>query len=130
MIISSSYEDVEIMTFDRGVGVKNLSEVVASLYKKVHGYCWKLFTTEEVSDNLFDNTPMNEVLEIIDEYRIPLAEKRLDREELTEKELTYLEILDSLTDSILSGIAPEPSEPLDVKLALEYAKKLSPGING
>lgn len=82
---------------------------------------------EEVNDNLFDDIPISEVLEIVDEYRIPLAEKRLDGKQLTEKEFIYLEILDLLTDIILSGITPEPSEPFDVKLALEYAQQLSTG---
>jgi hypothetical protein len=67
---------------------------------------------------------MNEILEIIDKYRIPLAEKRLKGEVLTEKEYIYLEILDSLTDNILSQISPEPDEPLDIKLALEYAQRV------
>lgn len=65
---------------------------------------------------------MDEILEIIDTYRIPLAEKRLAGE-LTERERISLEMLDSLTDTLLS--VPEPDEPLDVKLALEYAQCLS-----
>lgn len=130
-MISFTYEDVESTTsFFRAEGMDNIGEIVASLYEKVHGYCWELFYREKDTANLFADTSMSEVLEIIDKYRIPLAEKRLEGEELSEKELIYLEMFDSLTDIILSGMSPEPDEPLDVKLALDYAKKFAPGING
>jgi hypothetical protein len=124
MINFYNYEHVEGITSFRSKGMDNLGEIVASLYQKVHGYCWELFHKDKETVNLFADTPMSEILEIIDQYRIPLAEKRLDGVELTEKEYVYLNMLDSMTDSILSGISPKPEQPIDVKLALEEAKRV------
>jgi hypothetical protein len=90
----------------------------------VQGYSQK----EEVNYtriNTSVNVSEEELLEAIDQIRFPLAEKRLEGEELSETQLIYLEVLDSLTDKVLSRFAPEPEESIDVKLALVEARRIA-----
>lgn len=103
---------------------ENLGEDVSRIYKLVQGYSQK----EEVNYtriNTSVDVSEEELLEAIDQIRFPLAEKRLEGEDLSETQLIYLEILDSLTDKVLSRFAPEPEESIDVKLALEEAKRIA-----
>ena len=74
------------------------------------------------------NTALNffidDALETIDRIRGPLAQKRLEGKQFSESEFVNLEILNSLTNKILSLLTPEPEEPTEVRLAVEYAKRI------
>jgi len=94
-------------------------DLASNVYKKVNG--WELGST-------LAGFPAEEILEIIDRVRIPLAEKQFDGEKLSLREESYLSMMEILTDKILNSIAPIPAEPPEVKNAMRHAKTLMQGI--
>lgn len=91
------------------------TELASNVYKKVNGW-------EPVSALAGFST--DEILEIIDNIRIPLARKIFDGERLTTREETYLSMTEYLTDKILNSIAPVPVESHEVKTTMLHAKRL------
>lgn len=98
---------------------EEMAEVVADLYRRING-----FYNSEIDHNTESNFSIDNALDTIDRFRSPLAEKRLEGEQFSEIEITYLEILDSLTDKLLSLQAQMPEESVEVRLALEHAKRV------
>ena len=71
-----------------------------------------------------------EILEIIDRIRIPLAIKKIDGERLSFRDECYLSMTETLVDRILNSISPIPEESSEVKTAMIHAKSLLKGANG
>jgi len=65
------------------------------------------------------------LLEVLDRFRTPLAEKRIRGILLSEKDSAQLEILDAITDDIFRKMPPDPEIKDAEKLALDYAKSLT-----
>jgi hypothetical protein len=106
----------KVSSFSTAGGLSDI-ELASKAYRKVNGWA------EELGGNLSGFSP-EEVLDLIDRIRIPLAEKRFDGKPLSAREEIYLSMMDSLTDKLLNSLAPMPEEPADVKSALVYAKRL------
>jgi hypothetical protein len=98
---------------------ESINELASNVYKKVNGW-------EEGS--ALAGFPLEELLEIVDRVRIPLAEKKFDGQKLSIKEESYLDMMELLTDKILNSMAPTPEEPDDVKSAMLHAKRLLQGM--
>lgn len=103
---------------------EELGEVISKIYQKVRGYHLNCRNSDLDVDTSF-NFPIDDTLEIIDGIRSPLAEKRLEGQPLSESDLKRLEMLDSLTDEILSLVMQEPKESIEVRLALDHAKRVT-----
>lgn len=102
---------------------EDVRELVADLFRKLNGYHVQFHSREAWINTALDFS-IDDTLETIDRLRSPLAEKRLEGKPLSNQELNRLEILNSLTEQILSTLMPEPVESAEVKLALEHARKL------
>ena len=102
---------------------EDVGELVADLFRKLNGYHVQIRSRERGINTALDFS-IDDTLETIDRLRSPLAEKRLEGQPLSNQELNHLEILNSLTEQILSSLMPEPVESAEVKLALEHARKL------
>jgi len=63
----------------------------------------------------------DELLEIVDRFRIPLAEKQYNGEELSNQETSDLILLDDMVVMILLNNQEMPSESDEVKYAMEVA---------
>ena len=77
---------------------------------------------------LIRQAAVEEILEIVDGFRKPLADRRLEGESLTNSENELLTFLDNLTDYILQLECPEPKQDEEVTQALEQACKLAQSI--
>ena len=97
--------------------------MITELYWKINGY-YIVNRNNEIGINTALNFSIDDALETIDRIRGPLAEKRLEGKQFSESESVNLKILDSLTDKILSLLTPKPEESAEVRLALEYAKRI------
>jgi len=93
---------------------KSVGNEVGILYRHI---CLK-------NESILQGYRMEDLLEIIDRLRIPLAEKVFDGVALSEDEQNHLELLEGLTENLLLNIAPKPEVPQDVKSALQHAKSL------
>jgi hypothetical protein len=102
---------------------EDVEELVADLFRKLNGYHDQVRGRERGINTALDFS-IDDTLETIDRLRSPLAGKRLDGQQLSDQELNRLEILNMLTEQILSLLMPEPVESAEVKLALEHARKL------
>lgn len=103
---------------------EDLGEIIADLYKKVNGFRFENLVENDIGETA-SNFSLDDTLETIDRARSPLAEKRLEGQMLTTMEFVHLDLLDSLTDKIQSLMMQEPGESIDVKLALEQAKRVA-----
>lgn len=100
-------------------------DVIAGIYRILTGDEYGLDkTNKDVRKNQFTNMPLVELLEIVDELKLPLDEKVFDGEPLSEKESRRLELLEDFSESILDIIEPEPERPKEVLDAIKYAERL------
>ena len=72
----------------------------------------------------FDGISREDALEYIDQVRAPLEEFYLRGHKLSESDLSYLQLMQDLTDKILLDIASPQEFPTEVKSAISRAKYL------